>query len=178
MGDVFTRVNTETTSWRSTQYDPRLRPHHRTVPTPEHHNPRDILRQHNISSASNTFAMRLTRSAVRAEHTQHVDEATDASNPHTDVQRVPLCEVSANTALDPEPTDAPTKNMAVQKTKAKGGAKKGAKGSKTKATQEDEAEHADVVLEDERQHSGSPVGDIVPDKLTDEPTTGEYQHRL
>ncbi|KAF1970456.1 hypothetical protein BU23DRAFT_591028 [Bimuria novae-zelandiae CBS 107.79] len=118
--------------------------------------------------------MRLTRAALRAEHAQHVDDETqDASVPHTDVhERVPLGEVSANTALDLEPTNAPTKKMAVKKGKAKGASKKGAKGMKAKTTQE---EDADVVLENERHAAGSPASEVAADELADEASADTVQ---
>lgn len=127
--------------------------------------------------------MRLTRAALRAGAQDVDNETTDASKPHTDVtddqDRHPLGEVSANTTPDHKTTDVPTRKMSVKKPKA---AKKGAKGKKAKAAQEEEQkgeqkeeqkeEEPDVVPEEEGQVVGGPANDAVGDNLADEPTAG------
>ena len=121
--------------------------------------------------------MRLTRAALRAGAQDVDNETADASKPHTDgtdaQDRVPLGEVSANTAMDNEAADPPTKKAAMKKPRA---AKKGAKGKKAKAAQEEEEEEGeeepDVVLEEEGQAVGGPANDAVVHNMTDDPTAG------
>ncbi|KAH7125273.1 hypothetical protein B0J11DRAFT_486707 [Dendryphion nanum] len=123
--------------------------------------------------------MRLTRAALRAEATQQVEESEtpDASNPHNDLkERVPLGEVSPNSALESAPiAETPATKMPPKKSKAKGGAKKGARGKKGKAAEgEEEEEQVEIevaeVLEDARQAAGSPASDAAADELSSEPT--------
>lgn len=123
--------------------------------------------------------MRVTRAASRAEHAQHPDEDTnDASVPHAEAQdRVPLGEVSANTAIDPDSTDVPAKKMAVKKGKAKGAAKKGAKGKKTKAAQDDDADPS-PPLDDEHSATENPTSDATAQELQDEPIAGACHQML
>lgn len=114
--------------------------------------------------------MRVTRATSRAEHAHH---AADASIPHADQDRVPLGEVSANTILDPEPMDAPAKKMVVKKEKARSTAKKGAKGKKAKAADEDADDmDATPAKGDDLQAEESPVSDEAVDELAKEPTAG------
>ncbi|KAF2256432.1 hypothetical protein BU26DRAFT_499099 [Trematosphaeria pertusa] len=113
--------------------------------------------------------MRLTRAALRAEATQHIETA-DASNPHTDPkERVPLGEVSANAAIEPaDPEEAQPQKMPAKKTKGRGGAKKSAKAKKGKPAEDDV--DAVQVLENERQAAGSPASDAAVDELARKPT--------
>ncbi|KAF1955534.1 hypothetical protein CC80DRAFT_594277 [Byssothecium circinans] len=109
--------------------------------------------------------MRLTRAALRAEAEaqQPVIETADASNAHSDPKgRVPLGEVSTNTAIEPEVEHPQSQKMPPKKRKAKGGAR----GKKGKGV--DEVEVADV-LEDERAAAGSPASDAAVDELAKEP---------
>lgn len=119
--------------------------------------------------------MRLTRAALRAGAHDLDDETTDASQQHTDAQeRVPLGEVTANAANDPESNDIPTKKMAVKKGRS---SKKGAKGKKTKAAHEEEEEAEGVVEEAEPHDAGAPTDDSARHDLADEPTASACQHR-
>ncbi|KAF2651352.1 hypothetical protein K491DRAFT_781925 [Lophiostoma macrostomum CBS 122681] len=113
--------------------------------------------------------MRLTRAASRAEAPTFEDSETpNASKPHTDLpERVPLGEVSVNAVLEPAPEHNEAEKMPPKKSKAKGGAKKGAKGKKGNVAEE---EHVEVVLEDERQAAGSPASDAAVDELANPPT--------
>jgi hypothetical protein len=118
--------------------------------------------------------MRLTRAALRAEAHEVDGETADASHPHTEPQeRVPLGEVSPNTTFEPEIEEFDTVKMPAKKTKAKGGAKKGAKGKKGK-TAEDVVEVVEV-LEDERSAAGSPASDVAIDELAEETADGAYR---
>lgn len=120
--------------------------------------------------------MRLTRAALRAEAPIQDSETPDASNSHTELKaRVPLGEVSANAALEPEPEQPDAKKMPAKKSKAKGGARKGAKGKKGKGAEEDQDQVEIVeVLEDERQAAGSPASDAAADELAKPPTDGAF----
>jgi hypothetical protein len=129
--------------------------------------------------------MRVTRATSRVEQAQHADD--DASTAHSDHDRVPLGDVSANTVLDPEPTDAPPKTTAVKKAKAtaKSTAKKGAKGKKVDAAQDadadaDAADDVDAapVAEDEHQAAASPASDAAVDEPADEPTAGACEQHV
>jgi hypothetical protein len=111
--------------------------------------------------------MRLTRAALRAEAQCIDSETADASHPHTDPQeRVPLTEVSPNTAIEPEAEVVYTAKMPAKKSKVKGGAKKGAKERNGKSS-EDQVELVEV-LEDERLAAGSPASDAAVDELAKE----------
>jgi hypothetical protein len=118
--------------------------------------------------------MRLTRAALRAGA-----EQDDASNVHTDLkERVPLSEVSVNTALDVEVEGADTeqaepKKMPARKTKGRTGAKKGAKSKKATVVEDEQDQDVQVVLEDERQLAGSPASDAAADDLTQPRTNGK-----
>jgi hypothetical protein len=120
------------------------------------------------------WSMRSTPTTAPAPTTRPTGAA---STPHSDQDRVPLGDVSANTVLDPDPTDAPAKKMAAKKAKAKSTAKKGAKGRKANAAQEDDAEAVDAapVTEDERQAAGSPASDAAVEELADQPTAGTFE---
>jgi hypothetical protein len=118
--------------------------------------------------------MRLTRAALRAGA-----EQDDASNVHTDLkERVPLSEVSVNTALDVEVEGADTeqaepKKMPARKTKGRTGAKKGAKSKKATIVEDEQDQDVQVVLDDERQLAGSPASDAAADDLTQPRTNGK-----
>jgi hypothetical protein len=118
--------------------------------------------------------MRLTRAALRAGA-----EQDDASNVHTDLkERVPLSEVSVNTALEVEVEGADTeqaepKKMPARKTKGRTGAKKGAKSKKATIVEDEQDQDVQVVLEDERQLAGSPASDAAADDLTQPRTNGK-----
>ncbi|KAF2872378.1 hypothetical protein BDV95DRAFT_382310 [Massariosphaeria phaeospora] len=113
--------------------------------------------------------MRVTRAALRDQVTQHVETDTaDASSPLA--ERVPLAEVSANAATDVAALEEPEiKKMPAKKGKAKGSAKKGAKGKKGKASDEEQVE-AGHVPEDERLAAASPTSEAPIDESTKEPT--------
>ncbi|CAI6338305.1 unnamed protein product [Periconia digitata] len=115
--------------------------------------------------------MRLTRAAMRAEAQQPDIETPDASTAPTINQssddRVPLSDVSGNTSLELEADDAdqaPPPKMPTTKSKAKGGAKKGAKGKKGKAVKEDDAPVADTI-QDEPLATGNPVDELAEQSL-------------
>jgi len=118
--------------------------------------------------------MRLTRAALRAEAHEIDGETADASHPHTEPQeRVPLGEVSPNTTIEPEIEEVHAAKMPAKKSKAKGGAKKGAKGKKGNAAEG--AIEAVEVLEDERSAAGSPASDVAVDELAKETADGAYR---
>jgi hypothetical protein len=121
--------------------------------------------------------MRLTRAALRAEAHDINGETADASSPHTEPQeRVPLGEVSPNTTVEPESEEVLAAKMPAKKSKAKGGAKKGAKGKKGK-TADDEVEVVEV-LEDERLAAASPASDAAGDELENEPVAGMCRDKV
>lgn len=121
--------------------------------------------------------MRLTRAARRAEATTDECETPDASNPHSSLkERVPLGEVSTNTVPEIAETDPEElKKMPSKKSKAKGGAKKGAKGKKGKTAPAEDAVDVVEVLEDERQAAGSPASDAAIDELARLAPDGKFQ---
>ncbi|KAF2262256.1 hypothetical protein CC78DRAFT_569862 [Lojkania enalia] len=123
--------------------------------------------------------MRLTRAALRAEATQSPEnETADASKcelPPTPLkERVPLGEVSPNKVAEPAEleVDLKVKKMPAKKSKARGGAKRGAKGKTAKVAEEP----VDVeVLEDARQAAGSPASDAAVGELAKGPTDDVVQ---
>jgi hypothetical protein len=85
-------------------------------------------------------------------------------------ERVPLGEVSTNSpnrAIDAEITEAKPKALKRSKSKSK----KGGRGKKAKAVEEEQFDDA-VVLEDERQAAGSPASDAAADELATPPANG------
>ncbi|PVI07868.1 hypothetical protein DM02DRAFT_234885 [Periconia macrospinosa] len=119
--------------------------------------------------------MRLTRAALRAEAQQPDIETFDASKPPANPQaiedRVPLSDVSGNTSieLDPEEADqVQSQRMPPKKSKAKAGAKKGAKGKKGKAVKDDNTPVVESV-QDEPLAAGDPAADAAVGELA-EPT--------
>ncbi|PSN68738.1 hypothetical protein BS50DRAFT_632622 [Corynespora cassiicola Philippines] len=118
--------------------------------------------------------MRLTRAALRAEATQTTlqgdTQTVDASNTQADLRRVPLGEVSANAPSDTlEIEQAPPTKMPPKKSKAKGGAKKGARGKNTKDVGETHVEVVEINA-DGRDGAGSPASDAPVDELANAPT--------
>lgn len=116
--------------------------------------------------------MRITRAALRVEAQHEESETPNASTAqfHSSA-RIPLGEVSANAALDPDTQDTQAQTMPAKKAKGKGGAKKGARGRKAKAADDDDDALVEV-LEDERQAAGSPTSDAAADELATAPADG------
>ena len=88
--------------------------------------------------------MRLTRAAQRAQ--QGNDETTETSDLD---ERAPLNEISPNASPDlGKHKDELPKKAPAKKTKGKSGAKKGAKGKKGKAIDEEEHEIVEIPASD------------------------------